>query len=325
MALSPSSGNSLFQPHRALAAVDEGPQRLNQTRKRRFSQSSLSNPSTPDAPTQSESPASVNDALVNYNARLYKLYADWQASLPATQFDAQTREERQRIELARERVGVGSSPLILAGCRVREQWIEQGIWDDRWYKANVEKHGDKVRNAPLFEARWMHEMPLEDDTETNDYSPIGFQFSVGRKRQKSPEEAQQSAERRAESLRRRELSRPIHQFNYQVSRERDRLLEEASHETENRDPVKECPPDIDTQAYTTVKDKWVSAGLWVEDWGTMPGMSWFHESDLDELIHQLGPKPSPRPAAPAAWKASPAARLRIFGQSRPRPSLEIHE
>lgn len=116
----------------------------------------------------------MNDALVNYNVRLEKLYADWQASLPASQFEAQTREERQRIELARERVGVGSSPLILAAHRVRERWIEQGIWDYKWYEANVEKHGDKVRNAPLFDARWMHEVPLEDDSGTGDYSPIVF-------------------------------------------------------------------------------------------------------------------------------------------------------
>lgn len=55
---------------------------------------------------RSESPVPVNEALDDYNARKDKLNEDWQASSPVNQFEAQRREEVQRIELARQPVGV---------------------------------------------------------------------------------------------------------------------------------------------------------------------------------------------------------------------------
>lgn len=309
MAADTIRGDGLFQAHRALAELAEDPEQFDQDRERRFSESPPSYRSRSGTTTQPESPVPVNEALDNYNARIDKLYEDWQASLPVNQFDAQRREEAQRIEQARQPVGVGNSPDSLAADRVRERWIEQGIWDHKWYEANIERFGDKVQNVPLMGARWMHEVPLNDESDTEDCSTTEFQFGAKRKRQKTDEETRQSAQRRAERLRRRELSRPIHQFNYQVSQERDRLLDERSHESGQDDPVQNFAPDINTQAYTLVKDKWMSAGLWIDEWGILPGMSWLHERNIDELVQELGPKPSSQPADPVPAEVPPAASL----------------
>ncbi|KAK7698087.1 hypothetical protein SLS64_012862 [Diaporthe eres] len=310
MAADTIRGDGLFQAHRALAALAEDLEQLDQDRERRFSESLPSCRSRSGTTTQPESPVAEDDPLVEYNARKDKLYLDWMASTPANQFEAQRREETQRIEQARESVGVGNSPYGVAGARVRERWIEQGIWDYKWYEANLERWGELVQNVPLMDARWMHEVPLEDDSDRVEESTPEFKFGAKRKRQKTDEEARQTAERRAERQRQRELTRPIHQFNYQVSQERDRLLEERSQEAGNEDPVKRYPPDISTQAYTLVKDRWTSARLWVEKWGILPGMTWLHERDFEELAQEeLGPKPSPRPANSAPSEDPPAAPL----------------
>lgn len=251
-----------------------------------------------------------NDPLTEYVARKDKLYLDWMASTAANQFITQRREETQRIEQSGEFVGAGKSPSGVAADRVRERWIEQGIWDPKWYEANLERWGEGVQNAPLLDAPWMHQVPLDDDDEsgTDDDSTADFKFGAKRKRQKTDEEARQTAERRAERQRQREVTRPIHQFNYQVSQERDRLLEERAQEAANDDPVKRYPPDINTQAYTLVKDRWISKGLWVDKWGILPGMTWLHERDFDELLlEELGPRPPPHTAALNASEAAPAS------------------
>lgn len=51
MSLVTTRGDGLFQVHRALAADAENPEQFDQVSKRRFSESSLSYPSTPGALT----------------------------------------------------------------------------------------------------------------------------------------------------------------------------------------------------------------------------------------------------------------------------------
>lgn len=296
MAADTIRGDGLFQAHRALAALAEDPEQFDQARERRFSQSPPSYRSRSGTTTQPESPVPEDDPLTEWRARKDKLYLDWMASTAANQFIAQRHEETQRIERSGEFVGIGNSPYGVASDRVRERWIEQGIWDYKWYETNLEQFGELVQNAPLLDARWMHEVPLEDDSDTVDESTAEFKFGAKRKRQKTDEEARQTARRRAERQRQRELTRPIHQFNYQVSRERDRLLEEKAREVGGDDPVKRYPPDINTEAYRIVKDRWTSARLWVDKWGILPGMTWLHECDFEELaLEELGPRPSPPP------------------------------
>lgn len=310
MAADTIRGDGLFQAHRALAALAEDPEQFDRARERRFSESPPSYHSRSGTTTQPESPVDEDDPLVQYIARKDKLYLDWMASTAANQFITQKREEMQRIEQSGESVGVGNSPSSVAGERIRERWIEQGIWDPKWYEANLERWGEGVQNAPLLDAQWMHEVPLEDDSDTVEESTAEFKFGAKRKRQKTDEEARQTAERRAERQRQRELTRPIHQFNYQVSRERERLLEEMSQDAGHDDPVKRYPPDINTQAYTLVKDRWTRAGLWVDKWGILPGMTWLHERDFDELAEEeLGPRPTPQPANSAPCEDPRAAPI----------------
>ncbi|KAK2598592.1 hypothetical protein N8I77_011991 [Diaporthe amygdali] len=306
MAADTIRGDGLFQAHAALAALVEDQEQFDEARERRFSQSPPSYRSRSGTTTRTDSPAPVDEALDNYNARRDKLYLDWLASKAAEQFNAQSLEERRRIESTGEFVGADKSEFGVAAERVRERWIEQGIWDDKWYQSNLERWGEHVDNVPLLDAPWMHEVPLDDDSDTDDdYSPANFKFGAKRKRQKTEEETRQKAERRAERQRQRELTRPIHQFNYQVSQERERLLEERAQEAGHDDPVKRYPPDINTQAYTAVKDRWVNGGLWFEKWGILPGMTWLHEHNFDEVAEELlGPCPPPQPAVPASSDGS---------------------
>ncbi|KAL1873035.1 hypothetical protein Daus18300_004176 [Diaporthe australafricana] len=327
MAADTVRGDGLFQAHRALAALAEDPEQFDQERERRFSDSPPSYRSRSGTTTQPESPAPADEALDAYTARRNKLYRQWMLSSAAEQFAAQRREERRRIDAAGEFVGVGNSSFELAADHVRERWIEQGIWDPKWYEANLERWGEGVQHAPLLDAKWFHEQPLESedsDSDLDESAPENFSFGAKRKRQKTDEETRQSderrAERRAERLRQSELTRPIQQFNYQVSRERDRLLEERAQEASHDDPGKRYPPDINTQAYTLVKDRWISEGLWFDKWGILPGMTWLHERDFDELAQEeLGPQPSPQPAVSAPIEY--AAPLEIFTSSEPPPAV----
>lgn len=305
MAADTIRGDGLFQAHAALQALAEDPEQFDLARERRFSQSPPSYRSRSGTTTRTESPAPVHEALDDYNARRDKLWRDWMASTAAEQFEAQRGEEVHRIQSAGEWVGAGKNEFGVAGERVKERWVEQGIWDYKWYESNIERWGELVLDAPLLDARWMHELPLEDESDTDDDSPANFKFGAKRKRQKTEEETRQKAERRAERQRQRELTRPFHQFNYQVSQERERLLEERAQEAGHDDPVKRYPPDINTQAYTAVKDRWVNGGLWFEKWGILPGMTWLHEHNFDEVAEELlGPCPPPQPAVPASSDGS---------------------
>lgn len=168
-------------------------------------------------------------------------------------------------------------------------------------------------------AQWMHEQPIESEdsgSDVDERSPENFKFGAKRKRQKTDEETRQSAERRQ---RRRELMRSIHQFNYRVSRERDRLLKERANEADHDDSMKRYPPDINTQAYTLVKDKWISKGLWFDKWGILPGVTRLHEHDIDELVQEeLGPRPSPQSAVPAPIDF--AAPVEVFTPTEALPA-----
>lgn len=306
MAAESIRGDGLFQAHEALAALAEDPEQFESAMERRFNKSPplALYRSRSGTPTRPESPIPENDPLRQYTKHKNQLYMDWMSSTAANQFMTQHREELRRIERAGEFAGVGRSPAHLADDRVRERWIEQGIWDPKWYESNLERWGEGVLNTPLLDALWLHEAPPEDDNSDTDEEHSSTNIILGPRRQKTEEEARQSAERRAERRRRREVTRPIHQFNYQVSRERERLLEELERakEAAGDDAVQQrCPPDICTQAYTIVKDRWVERRIWVEKWGILPGMTWLHERDMEELaLEELGPRPPRRETAVAS-------------------------
>ncbi|POS68913.1 hypothetical protein DHEL01_v212691 [Diaporthe helianthi] len=303
MAAESIGGDGLVQAHVALAALVEDPEQFDQARDRRFSEPPPSYRTRPGTPTQPARPVLENDPLTEYIKRKDQLRLNWMASSAPDQFMTQHREEIVRIEQKNECAGVGRGPGHLADDRVKERWVKQGIWDFKWYESNLERWGDEVLDTPLLDAVWLHEAPPEADNSDNEEEEEGLPLSVifgPKKPPKTEEEVRQSAERRAERRRRREVTRPIHQFNYQVSQERERLVEEVrARQAPDDSFARCCPPDISTQAYNIVKDRWISRRIWVDKWGVLPGMTWLHERKFDELaLEELGPRPPPR-AAPA--------------------------
>lgn len=107
----------------------------------------------------------------------------------------------------------------------------------------------------------------------------GLPFEEGRKEQcaclimDNPSSRLNLDYREAQLERDKEASRPIHQFNYQVARERDRIYQE------NADNPNSVPQDISTQAYEIVKNRWRVRHIWNEDWGILPGLHWVYEEE----------------------------------------------
>lgn len=194
--------------------------------------------------------------------------------------------ERKAIEkgYSSMKIETSAETICLAREEVKKQWIEQGIWNDKW-------------KNPRAKWRWKHEEPLELESESEtdpefDYHDLlapNFEFGK-RKRPKSAEQLREIVERRRIRERDRELSRPYYQFIYQVSKERERLQAESRPETPNaRDS-----PDINTKAYETVKELWIERSIWDRKWGILPGMNWRHEQPIDEfLAEEMGPDPTP--------------------------------
>ncbi|KAI4119823.1 MAG: hypothetical protein LQ338_002157 [Usnochroma carphineum] len=188
---------------------------------------------------------------------------------------------------------------------VKRRWVEQGIWNNKWNE--------------FASGRWKHEEPLELESESQTDSEVGalplFSFSPKPqpkpKRPKSDDEKRRIAELRVVREREREASRPYHQFVYQISRERERILAESAH-GEGADTA-----NINTRAYENLKNTWAKRGIWNTRWGMLPGMSWKHEEPLEEEAAD-GPEPvAANLLVNGSHKAGEAPALRIFGSPSP--------
>jgi hypothetical protein len=146
------------------------------------------------------------------------------ALLPLQQFEAQVDEEKKRIWNANPRTN-WMSKIPIAGTEekqaietIKERWVEQGIWKDKWDEMAA---GRGYANV----GKWKHEesleleSELETDTEAETLPPTFGIFGVAQKprRPKSDDERRQIAERRALRTRERETSRPYYQFIYQIA------------------------------------------------------------------------------------------------------------
>lgn len=272
-------GNGLAKVHRVLNGLEVDPTQLERAR-RRFSHSPPSHRSYPSGTTtRSPSPALSDEQ------RLVELEIERRASEPYQQLFDQVGEEKKRIFEAHinrtRRLPAGSNMDTMAHEIVKSRWIEQGIWKNEWTAPGV-AHG-----------RWKHEEPpaLESETETDteESSSSGFSLSgrptnshlesqQKRRRPKSDDEKRRIAERRVVCQRQREASRPYHQFVYQISQERERMQEDSP-SGEGIDTAA-----VNTRAYEIVKSTWMKRGIWNEDWGILPGMSWKHEAPLEAKI-----------------------------------------
>ncbi|PHH90349.1 hypothetical protein CDD83_3911 [Cordyceps sp. RAO-2017] len=156
---------------------------------------------------------------------------------------------------------------------VKGHWIAQGIWRDEW---NPTQPGRLGRPG----ARWKHENPYEPESETEDDTeddtepePLGLfgrKPKPPRRRLKSKEERQRIEERRPAREQARQASRPFAQFVYQLSLERERMLDgeararglrpngtandnEGSYADAEADML--SLPDLNSRAYGLVKDR----------------------------------------------------------------------
>ncbi|KAI4136466.1 MAG: hypothetical protein L6R39_007771, partial [Caloplaca ligustica] len=93
---------------------------------------------------------------------------------------------------------------------VKRRWQEQGIWDDTWvYRAL---------------GRWKHEKPSctpSTSSSEDDSEPARGLFGTEIARSKRRKKIHLTVEQRAQREQDRRASRPIHQFLWQIHKERD--------------------------------------------------------------------------------------------------------
>ncbi|KAI1084148.1 hypothetical protein F5B20DRAFT_576293 [Whalleya microplaca] len=114
---------------------------------------------------------------------------------------------------------------VLAEENVKKCWVEQDIWNDKW-------------ESEAHMVRWKHEQLLEVESESSSESEegedspplIAFPKKEAQREsspEKTDEEVRRIKERRAARVRKREASRPFHQFMYQMLKEGERLRDES--------------------------------------------------------------------------------------------------
>ncbi|KAL2168729.1 hypothetical protein VTG60DRAFT_6900 [Thermothelomyces hinnuleus] len=307
-------GDDLLRAGQALQALVENPERLERARARFCGSPTSYTSQLSGATTLSHSPDELSDAQKHRDEKIWYLKLEHRASLPYNQFDVQSSEELHRLfEADRNRTyhlppGI-ESIYKHADSIVRERWIEQGIWKDKW--------NGEFRPGGL----WKHEEPLESETETGlGTAPAPGLFGNEETERRGP--AKSEEELRQEE-REREASRPYYHFLYQVSKERERIQGEmisksrSSHASSPARPITvsgsgrlaprksdeqrtqggpadgkttiTTPADINSIAYERVECTWIKRQIWNTNWGVLPGMSWKHEQPFEEMLReQLG-------------------------------------
>ncbi|KAI1414395.1 hypothetical protein F5Y13DRAFT_188052 [Hypoxylon sp. FL1857] len=215
------------------------------------------------------------DKELSLDKRFFEIKFGRLASFPRAQFEVQRREERDVIE---QGVIHGTIEVpnhvelwIIAGDNVKNRWIEQGIWNDKW--------------KSMADGPWKHEEPLESESEwkanTNKEPDPGTWDPLTEDGRRTGQSRSKTALRRkVTKASERDTSRPFRQFEYQVSKARERI----EHELNVGDDHAGAPHDINTRAYESVKKKWIEHRIWDEAWGVLPGYVWKHERPLEEFL-----------------------------------------
>ncbi|KAL8986086.1 MAG: hypothetical protein Q9177_004257 [Variospora cf. flavescens] len=268
-------GSSLSQAQQILTGLVDDPDRLDRAR-RRFSASppSFTSAKGPDS-TLTNSPGAEVGPHVSGVSQKDILAERRTLSRPRPQFDAQQFAERKRL-MEDDMKGNLHMPIDMSYDHhsyeiVKRRWQEQGIWCDGW---------DCKTGYYNFGQKWMHEEPLPPDSgsdaiaEAEDEHACDL-FGVHRPPKRRGSELTPGQQETKE--RNREKSRPIHQFLWQLARERDRI----SGEPTVREVAASADLDINTKAYENVKKWWLACHIWDTKWGILPGMTWKHERPLE--------------------------------------------
>lgn len=276
-------GHGLLMAQNALMALQDS--QLHGNVNSRFSDSPPPY-SSPEAhhSTVSQSPDQANEEQRLRKERLWQLTEERDASKPHYQLKAQLRQEEKLVDRADQDrtcpVPIGSSVRSVAYTNVKRRWVVQGIWDETW--------DHMASNSPM----WKHEKPLKLESESDAEIPAHHSLFATPDpelpicEEEKREAKGKQAETRETKEREHQASRPFYQFNYQLSRERDRLLHGPSeHGIGNPDIT---APDLNTRAYNNVKNDWIEWKIWDRLWGIIPGMSWKHEKSVMKHLRDEG-------------------------------------
>ena len=211
----------------------------------------------------------------------HTLRQEQKATTPPGQFMVQRNAEHKRLNGVLEEefsLFVPKSHIgKVAEAIVRNRWIEQGIWNSEW-------EGEEPSTDD-----WKHENPFEYESkpENLDSATLPSDRSVPSDESSSDLEHLSLAGEAARPFkdmtmlkRDHELTRPNHQFYYQLEQERQRLQAGRS----STDFTRWVTINMDQEAYNAVKNKWLEHGIWDARWGFFPGDKWKHEYTLDELV-----------------------------------------
>lgn len=233
-------------------------------------------------------------------------------STPSEQFEDWVEEEAPRlwrsdpatIAMGKEeyswwRRDYGDEFTRKAQQAVRDQWIQQGIWDNSW---DDDFHGELWPSS-----KWKHEQPQirgrgkgygrghsqgqgrgRAKSTTTDREKPGKNFIsnstkkvVDKAGSESPKKLQSAELQQSTVCRSREASRPINMFMWQVNKEAERLLAALP---EGDEALWNRTANIYSKAQETVKQSWVERELWTSEWDSLPGMTWKHEHPVVETF-----------------------------------------
>lgn len=220
----------------------------------------------------------------NENVEL-KLRRERDDSKPYNQFQNQVEEEKCLIVEAKgaggklSRTGTDSEqpdPDAVSRCleyekqaieTVKQRWIEQGIWDEKWAK-----------DLDFLNAKWKHEVAPVSQPEphaSDDKKPGCFKSLFQRKKPQPQLQPRPLSAQDQKTVCNREASRPSPQFSYQIALQTRRILAQGNN------AVTFSPEQVYDRAYQTVKNNWLEWGIWNETWGNWPGPCWQHEEPFD--------------------------------------------
>ena len=280
-------------------------------------------------------PDSLTPAQREWDERKRQLVAQHGASRPQRFFSLQVQAELEWLDenqLLEERGTVSLLPRgpdldELARKNVLANWSDWGIANRLW----------SGLPARAFDSdQWMHEKGYEYSSnlgvcnQSAEMNRMGYGQGDGdwgvRSRPCDQFFAHISLERTR--MYKETCSRPAHPWHrrdYYVKDYNARLAQwELDKQAYQARPEGGAPPplNLNTAAYDRVKARWKKWGVWNDNWGVLPGMSWQHERPLEDFLREqmLGeyPKPDSKdPSKTASEDSSPEPRS--FRSAAPTP------
>lgn len=201
-------------------------------------------------------------------------------SFPSEQFESEVRRELSRLQTRASRVNEARglptelSHSAIASYRIRAQyniwldWVKEGIWREEW--------GTQLPlDAPLAHRGSNSDLIIQPT------GPWGHESSHKQLKPTRPLLYGQLSEKKevvqdTTTLVAPEASKPVNRFRYLVAKEVKWLKSCPQYETTSHD-------EIESIAYSAIKSFWKQCGVWVEEWGPIPGQKWAHELPEEDL------------------------------------------